>query len=226
LLRLASLRSLISLILRGRSEKGNGVVQSKQDTTVHNFFQCCTNHVNFFSQDQPSSRPVSGSFSKYASHTTRPHAHSISLSATNPSHRVNRRKSVNASSASSTAQAAIAAALREQGGDVSAIPVNSHRRSLPSKRTESHSMNARPSMHNYFGPGAPANSQVQEAVEDNSNDEDIAQKNNKNRNRRASEGSHLIKGDPKKAGDLRCDTCGKGYKHSSCLTKHMYACPC
>jgi hypothetical protein len=81
-------------------------------------------------------------------------------------------------------------------------------------------------MHSYFGPGAPTSSQVQDAVEDNSNDEDVAQKNNKNRNRRASEGAHLIKGDPKKAGDLRCDTCGKGYKHSSCLTKHMYANPC
>ena len=77
-------------------------------------------------------------------------------------------------------------------------------------------------MGNYFGPSGPHD---QDAVEDNSNDEDIAQKNN-NRNRRASEGSHLIKGDSKKSGDLRCDTCGKGYKHSSCLTKHMYAHEC
>ena len=83
-------------------------------------------------------------------------------------------------------------------------------------------MSSRPSMHAYFGPGS---SHDQDAVEDNSNDEEIAQKN-KNRNRRASEGSHLIKGDSKKSGDLRCDTCGKGYKHSSCLTKHMYAHQC
>ena len=74
-------------------------------------------------------------------------------------------------------------------------------------------------MHAYLdADGLPADHD-QNAVEDNSNDEDLAQKK---RNRRASEGSYLIKGDSKKSGDLRCDTCGKGYKHSSCLTKHMY----
>jgi hypothetical protein len=47
--------------------------------------------------------------------------------------------------------------------------------------------------------------------------------NSKTRNRRASEGSRLSKGDGKRASgsDLRCEKCGKGYKHSSCLTKHL-----
>ncbi|KAI9870451.1 MAG: hypothetical protein M1823_008738, partial [Watsoniomyces obsoletus] len=47
--------------------------------------------------------------------------------------------------------------------------------------------------------------------------------NSKSRNRRASEGSRLSKGEGKRASasDLRCDKCGKGYKHSSCLTKHL-----
>lgn len=79
-------------------------------------------------------------------------------------------------------------------------------------------------MHTYFGP-AVANSAEQDTFEDMSMDED-AGPNDKNfttnRNRRASEGSHLVKGSSKK-GELRCETCGKGYKHSSCLTKHMYA---
>jgi hypothetical protein len=46
----------------------------------------------------------------------------------------------------------------------------------------------------------------------------------KNRMRRASEGSHLVKTEGKRmsGGELRCDKCGKGYKHSSCLTKHLY----
>lgn len=98
---------------------------------------------------------------------------------------------------------------------------------MSSKKTaESQSMSARPSMHSYFS-GAPgtAAGQDNDAVEDNSHDEDTPapSKNLKNRNRRASEGSHLIKGEGKKsAADLRCDTCGKGYKHSSCLTKHLY----
>lgn len=46
--------------------------------------------------------------------------------------------------------------------------------------------------------------------------------NAKSRNRRASEGSRLSKGDGKRSGsELRCEKCGKGYKHSSCLTKHL-----
>ena len=46
----------------------------------------------------------------------------------------------------------------------------------------------------------------------------------KPRNRRASEGALLGRGEGKRvSGELRCDTCGKGYKHSSCLTKHMYS---
>lgn len=85
-------------------------------------------------------------------------------------------------------------------------------------------MNARPSMHSYFsGPPNPPNAQDQDAVEENSQDEDTPKNGTKQRNRRASEGAHLIKGDGKKSGtELRCDTCGKGYKHSSCLTKHLY----
>lgn len=48
----------------------------------------------------------------------------------------------------------------------------------------------------------------------------------KTRARRASEGAHLSKGDGKRAsGELRCEKCGKGYKHSSCLTKHLSV-PC
>lgn len=47
--------------------------------------------------------------------------------------------------------------------------------------------------------------------------------NNKARVRRASEGAYLRKGEGKRVsgGELRCEKCGKGYKHSSCLTKHL-----
>lgn len=48
----------------------------------------------------------------------------------------------------------------------------------------------------------------------------------KARARRASEGAHLSKSEGKRAsGELRCEKCGKGYKHSSCLTKHLSVCP-
>jgi len=51
--------------------------------------------------------------------------------------------------------------------------------------------------------------------------------NGKARVRRASEGSRLGKGEGKRASgaELRCDKCGKGYKHSSCLTKHLSVSP-
>lgn len=50
--------------------------------------------------------------------------------------------------------------------------------------------------------------------------------NAKSRFRRASEGAHLSRGEGKRAsGELRCEKCGKGYKHSSCLTKHLSV-PC
>ena len=90
-------------------------------------------------------------------------------------------------------------------------------------------MSARPSMHSYFsGTSGAQGEQDQDAVEDNSQDDEVPSKNfTKQRNRRASEGSQLGKGDGKKSGgDLRCDTCGKGYKHSSCLTKHLYVEDC
>jgi len=148
----------------------------------------------------------------------------VSLAPTNPSHRVNRRKSVNAA-ASSTAQAAIVAALREQG-DAPAMPSHTHRRSVGSRKmTESQSMSARPSMHSYFN--GPSGSSTHDVLEDDPLDEDMPPSSSKGvsistkSRRRASEGSHLIKGDGKKsAAELRCETCGKGYKHSSCLTKH------
>lgn len=106
------------------------------------------------------------------------------------------------------------------------MPPHTHRRSVSSRKTtESQSMSARPSMHSYFhAPSGTSTAQDNEVLEDNSHDEGLApsSKNLKNRNRRASEGSHLIKGEGKRsATELRCDTCGKGYKHSSCLTKHL-----
>jgi hypothetical protein len=56
---------------------------------------------------------------------------------------------------------------------------------------------------------------------------EIEKGNNKARLRRASEGSHLKTNSKRvmSGGELKCEACGKNYKHSSCLTKHLYA-PC
>ena len=41
------------------------------------------------------------------------------------------------------------------------------------------------------------------------------------RMRRASDGSRLTKKEKAASGDLKCDHCGKAYKHGSCLNKHL-----
>ncbi|KAL5629089.1 hypothetical protein BROUX41_002480 [Berkeleyomyces rouxiae] len=48
--------------------------------------------------------------------------------------------------------------------------------------------------------------------------------NDQSRLRRASEGQPLVREGGKRFNriELRCDTCGKSYKHSSCLTKHLW----
>ena len=67
------------------------------------------------------------------------------------------------------------------------------------------------------------------AIESDQNDDmedENAEDFGKARTRRASEGQHLIKdGKKSNGGDLKCDKCGKGYKHSSCLSKHLYVPP-
>ena len=82
-------------------------------------------------------------------------------------------------------------------------------------------MGGRPGIHAYLGPteGSHVDGNV---LEDNSADENEnmdLKRFNKHSDRHASEDSRTKGG---KKGELRCDTCGKCYKHSSCLTKHMY----
>ena len=163
--------------------------------------------------------------------TTRHHSHSVSLGAVNASHRITRRKSLNASAVNNAA--AIAAAINdiEKKG-----PVSSKRGSLNLKTTLPNSRGLESSKQDrssgdYSLGGFPDNSET--ANEEAMDDEDSGAEGDflptetlstasKARARRASEGSYLTKTDGKRSsGELRCDKCGKGYKHSSCLTKHL-----
>ena len=144
------------------------------------------------------------------------------------------------SSPATNVAAALAAALREHG-HASASSTNTHRRSLGSRKAlESASMGTSSGMGGHFprtthgtgtGTGTGTGNALDhnlahESIEDHAIDDVVpADKGmgSKSRNRRASEGSYLAKGEGKRVtSELHCDTCGKSYKHSSCLTKHLY----
>ncbi|KAL2819343.1 hypothetical protein BDW59DRAFT_151470 [Aspergillus cavernicola] len=169
--------------------------------------------------------------------TPRHHSHSISLGAVNANHRVTRRKSVTTTAAANAA-AAVAASLKESP-DSLGIAMPAHRRGSR-KGLESSSLGATSALSPYLSrsmnspsrdsliarkasPSQPKDnsSMAQTAVDGSvSASKPIS---TKNRDRRASEGSHLVQGDGKGSRpDLRCDRCGKGYKHGSCLSKHMW----
>ncbi|KAJ5289961.1 DNA excision repair protein ERCC-6-like 2, partial [Penicillium atrosanguineum] len=151
----------------------------------------------------------------------RSHAHSISLGAVNANHRVTRRKSVTTSAAN--AVAAIAASMKEDGESLS-LPMAAHRRSLGGRKgLESASVGSPSGYASYLS--RSVNSPSQEPVprkSSPSNSEADSKSISKGRNRRASEGGQMKSDGKRNPADLRCDRCGKGYKHGSCLSKHMW----
>ena len=165
--------------------------------------------------------------------SSRHHSHSVSLGAINPSHRVTRRKSITSTAVNSAA--AIAAALNGTDDKSHGASALSNRRS----QTLKHGGNARSNesttadsnaglmgLADHMGPrdGGFGFERDESAIDDSL----LADGNHnaKARARRASEGAHLSKSEGKGAsGELKCEKCGKGYKHSSCLTKHLSVCP-
>ncbi|KAF2738699.1 hypothetical protein EJ04DRAFT_413629, partial [Polyplosphaeria fusca] len=163
---------------------------------------------------------------------SRPHSHSLSVGSMNSAHRVTRRKSMSSTAAGNVA--AIAAAAKGMAG----APIDggsSHRRpSKPPAQFRGPNLNAYPTMASsvpsngpVFAPGSYNAATKAEAVTDGpplSSMPESEKGNSKSRVRRASEGSRLTKGEGKRSSgsELRCETCGKGYKHSSCLTKHLW----
>ena len=158
--------------------------------------------------------------------TSRHHSHSVSLGTVNLTHRVTRRKSMNASVVNSAA--AIAAALQDDGHK------SSNRRSFNLKSTGSRGLESnrdtsssgdRWPLGNGYGNDEHAREQAMRddsAVADDFLPSEHVSNSSKTKARRASEGSYLTKGEGKRtSGELRCEKCGKGYKHSSCLTKHL-----
>jgi len=166
----------------------------------------------------------------------RNHSHSVSSGSLITSSRVSRRKSVSTNAASNVA--AMVAAVREAGGDTTNVgmPISGRRNtmsknasarsaalgSLPSPPASLPSHKFRLSVNGKLDNGKPDH--FESAIEDDQNDEmdeDEEKDSKQARMRRASEGQHLTK-DGKKVNDLKCEKCGKGYKHSSCLSKHLW----
>ena len=171
-------------------------------------------------------------------HTSaRPHAHSVSLSTINSSHRISRRKSM--TSPTSSNMAAIGAAI--EGSEKRGIHdlAQPHRRSLGllngsldysidrprtnDGSTPFHTDSGPHPASKYQIPGSDATGIFHtSAVLDEDLLPNDLPRNIKPRGRRASESTYLSKSESKRAnGELKCDQCGKGYKHSSCLTKHL-----
>lgn len=151
----------------------------------------------------------------------RSHSHTFSNGSTGssavPAHRINRRKS----STFSPATKATALAAVEHAAATGSLPVN--RRSSASKAALSalnddaypmpfslpHHVSLPERENSSAVVDGPALSSFQSV--------DKA----KSKARRASDGSRLTKKEKAAAGELKCEQCGKAYKHGSCLNKHM-----
>jgi hypothetical protein len=187
---------------------------------------------------QQSSRPLTHRPSLSGSSTTtlparQTHAranshssHSLLTTSLNPNHRVTRRKSVTNPAANVNA---LAAALRD-GERSSALPIAnaSSRRHTVSKSASSRSglVGSLPSPPPSFPRKTEVKVEVSGSAIDDNQDTSSDEGSDKARVRRASDGQPLTKEGKKSSRvELRCEQCGKGYKHSSCLTKHLWVSP-
>ncbi|KAB8343072.1 hypothetical protein FH972_022666 [Carpinus fangiana] len=175
-------------------------------------------------QDIPTPRPSSGHRLSVGSpangmagrpSTARPHAHSVSLGGSlNPAHRVSRRKS-------STSMVGVnMTALKDSLENGKAA--NSPALSRSPFATSGGSYMAANAIKDRPTTGS---SNTSSALVDGPPLSVIDRSSAKARARRASEGgSRLSKAERRRstAGELKCETCGKGYKHGSCLTKHLW----
>jgi hypothetical protein len=126
--------------------------------------------------------------------------------------------------------AAMVAAVRETGDASLGMPISARRNTMSKAgRSGVGSLPSPPASlpGHRISMAASGKSDRNESAIDDQNDEemddDVEAGFKQARTRRASEGQHLVKdGKKSNAGDLKCEKCGKGYKHSSCLSKHLF----
>ncbi|KAK3322527.1 hypothetical protein B0H66DRAFT_207124 [Apodospora peruviana] len=197
-----------------------------------------------FKEMQPTSRPLSHRPSMSTSSLSggipvnrpahsRNSSHSVTVGSLNANHRVTRRKSMTITGAN-VAAVAVAAGLKEAGDKAMPLPIAINaRRNTTSKNGLSRSalVGSLPSppaslpTHKFGTADGTGNTQ-DSAIDDELNDmsgDDVDPALQNARLRRASDGQPLVKeGRKSSRPELRCEKCGKGYKHSSCLTKHLW----
>lgn len=160
---------------------------------------------------------------------SRTHSHSVSSGSLIASHRVTRRKSVSSNAVSNVA--AMVAAVREAGDNPLGMPISARRNTMSKNgAARSAALGSLPSPpaslpgHKFRLTSNGKLDRGESAIDDENDDMDDEEETGfkESRMRRASEGQHLTKDGKKGAAELKCDKCGKGYKHSSCLTKHLF----
>lgn len=142
---------------------------------------------------------------------SRTHSHTNSLSTVNPTNRINRRKS------STFSRPAInGAALDNAVAEGSIV----NRRSSMSKSALA-SLNGGHAAHPSSLPQHASVPEDVAVVDGPSLSSFQNSEKSKAKMRRASDGTRLSKKDKAATGELKCEHCGKAYKHGSCLTKHL-----
>ena len=161
-----------------------------------------------------SSLPVRNSYS-------RTHSHNVSLGSVSGNNRVNRRKSSTFSPAANPA--VLGAAVESAVADGSMATVN-RRSSMSKAALGSLNDSGYPPMPSSLPQGVSVPERGpngSSAVTDGPPLSSYSDKS-KLKMRRASDGTRLTKKEKAATGDLKCEHCGKAYKHGSCLTKHLY----
>ncbi|CCU80342.1 C2H2 finger domain protein [Blumeria hordei DH14] len=162
---------------------------------------------------------------------SRVHPHSTSTGSLISNHRVTRRKSV------STNNAVMVAAVRDIAEFPQGIPIVG-RRSNMSKGTSARSNNLEslpsppmslPTQKTRLNPNFGSKIDMSESaieddqMDDTGDEDDGGPESKRDFTRRASDSQNDTKdGKKPSSNDLKCDKCGKGYKHSSCLSKHLW----
>ncbi|KXT02535.1 hypothetical protein AC578_4154 [Pseudocercospora eumusae] len=153
--------------------------------------------------------------------STRTHSHSASLASVSTANRINRRKSSTFSPA--TRPSVNGAVIENAVAEGTAV----HRRSSTSKPAALASLNdPHPSMPSSLPQQAsvPENVALSSSalVDGPSLSSFHGIDKSRSKMRRASDGTRLTKKEKAAAGELKCEHCGKAYKHGSCLNKHLW----